>query len=117
MATWSKVAVGLLAILASAYACSLFVGWLGSLYVLLAAVIGATVQLFVRRAPGIGLAFLVGLAFLSPVPWAFLGPPVAGLPLISLLFVLFYAPIIAAVAALTVGALRGDFRALKRHGP
>ena len=117
MPTWPTVVVGLAAILGSAYASSLFVGWFGALYVLVAAAIGATVQLFARRAPGVGLAFVFGLAFLSPLPWAFLDPPIVGLPLFSLLFVLFFAPIIAAVAALVVGNVRGDFRAVGHHGP
>ena len=116
MPTWSKVVAALLAV-GSVYASSLFFGWLGPLYVLIAAAIGAIVQLFVRGVPGIGLAFVFGLAFLAPTPWAFFGPPLPGAPFLSLLVVLFCAPIMAAVAALMVAALRGDFRAVRPHGP
>jgi hypothetical protein len=115
MPTWTKVVAGLLAVLGSAYAGSLFFGWLGPIYVLLAAAFGATAQLVVREARGIAFAFLFGLASLS-LPAPYYDWPLPGAPFTSLLLMLFCAPIIAAVAAVTVAILRGDFGAMKRHG-
>jgi hypothetical protein len=116
MPTWTKAVAGLLAVLGGAYAGSLFFGWPGAIYVLLAAAFGAAVQLIVRGARGIVLAFLLGLASLA-LPPPYYDSPLRGAPFMSLLLMLFYAPIIAAIAAVTVAVLRGDFRAMKRHGP
>jgi hypothetical protein len=89
---------------------------------LLAAVVGVAVQLIVRGPLGIVVAVLSGVAtFAVPIIYReYFGPPVSGGASMWPLLIVFYGPIsglVAAVAAVIVGVLRGDFRSLKRNGP
>lgn len=89
---------------------------------LLAALVGVAAQLVVRGKLGILIAFTLGVgAFATPIIYqAYFGAYAGGGASMWPLAVLFSAPLfgcVAAVAAVIVGAIRGDLRTIKHHGP